>query len=598
MKLTNRFPFACLAGSEEALDREPGRREAFLEEACAGDEDLRQKVITLLTAHDKAGSFGETPALELAARAMAEQAVRSLVGKRLGPYEILSLIGRGGMGEVYRVRDTRLDRIEALKILPTEVAADTERIRRFVREAHAASALNHPNIATIYEIGESDGVRWIAMELVEGETLAERLTERPLAVEEILDIGIQTTESLEAAHRKGIIHRDIKPANLMITSEGRVKVLDFGLAKIKRTGGPAAAATVSSETHTIPGIVMGTARYMSPEQILGQSVDHRTDVFSAGAVLYQLAVGQPPFAGKSSSAIFDSILHQTPAWPPHACATIPEELRRIIHKSLEKFREMRYQSAADLCADLKHLKHDLERERLIAQPPNIAGPTQPDQKAVPKRTARILALARILGIVILGAIVIWSLKSRLASTPETQLTAIPLTSYPGSEMGASFSPDGNQVAFAWNGEEEDNWDIYVTLIGSNQHLRLTTNPARDTWPAWSPDGRQIAFCRDLGPGKRAVILISPLGGPERTLTEVAHVSEVGEFLFGPFLSWSPDGRALATVDSLDPHTNPGLALYMMETGEKHILTKPTVIDSCPAFSPDGRTLAFCRWVAW
>jgi eukaryotic-like serine/threonine-protein kinase len=276
---------------DEALAREPARRQAFLEQACADDSALRQEVETLLAAHDQASHFMEKPALELGSQTLKPTENQSLVGRRLGPYEILSLLGRGGMGEVYRARDTRLDRFAALKILPFEVAGDPERLRRFVREAKAASALNHPNIATIYDIGESDGIHWIAMELVEGETLAEQLSWKKLEIAAIIDIAVQAAEALEEAHSKGITHRDIKPANLMLTPKEKVKVLDFGLAKITRQE-ELATANAASETHTFPGLVMGTARYMSPEQILGQEVDHRTDLFSMGVVLYEMVTGR------------------------------------------------------------------------------------------------------------------------------------------------------------------------------------------------------------------------------------------------------------------------------------------------------------------
>ncbi len=368
----------------EALDQEPGQRRIFLEQACAGDEELRNEVEALLEAHEKAGSFVERPALDF----VAQQPRQLLVGMKLGPYEILSLIGRGGMGEVYQARDTRLDRMAALKILPAEVAADPDRLRRFVREAKAASALNHPNIATIYEIGRSDGIHWIAMELVEGQTLAERMKDRPLEMDEILDIGIQAAEGLEAAHKKGIIHRDIKPANLMLTPEGRVKILDFGLAKRTRWEGQPARAIVSSETHTFPGMIMGTARYMSPEQVLGQPVDHRTDIFSLGVMLYEMATGQPPFAGETPSAIFDAIVHQTPAWSTRAQARIPEELRRIIQKVLEKFCQMRYPTASDLGADLKQLKRDSGSNRAAATEEHLYGVPVPEGRKNPPRPLR------------------------------------------------------------------------------------------------------------------------------------------------------------------------------------------------------------------
>jgi serine/threonine protein kinase len=245
---------------DKALSQEPAKRQEFLKEACAGDESLRREVEALLAAHDQAGHFMEKDK----PRQVSEQEEgQPLVGRTLGGYEILSLLGRGGMGEVYRARDTRLGRMAALKILPSEVAIDSDRLRRFVREAKAASALNHPNIATIYEIGESDGVHWIAMELVEGETIADRLTATKLDVAAVLDIGIQAAEALEEAHSKGITHRDIKPANIMLTPKGKVKVLDFGLAKITRQEG-SVETTAGTETHTFPGLVMGTARIYEP----------------------------------------------------------------------------------------------------------------------------------------------------------------------------------------------------------------------------------------------------------------------------------------------------------------------------------------------
>ncbi len=579
----------------EALEREPRDRRIFLEQACAGDAELRKEVEALLEAHEKAGSFVERPALDL----IAQQPRQSLVERKLGPYEILSLIGRGGMGEVYQARDTRLDRMDALKILPLEVASDPDRLRRFVREAKAASALNHPNIATIYEIGESDGIHWIAMELVEDETLAERMKDRPLEMDEILDIGIQAAEALEAAHKKGIIHRDIKPANLMMTPEGRVKILDFGLAKRTHWEGQTAAAAVSSETHTFPGMIMGTARYMSPEQVLGQPVDHRTDIFSLGVMLYEMAAGQPPFAGETPSAIFDAIVHQTPAWPPRVQARIPEELRRIIQKALEKFREMRYSTASELSADLKQLKRDIDRESQDDRATVAETPIRPTEAIQPKRNRWKWALAGLLALLLAGVGIAWFVNRRSAPPTESILTAVPLTSYPGIEDGPSFSPDGSQVAFSWNGEKEDNFDIYVKVIGTERPLRLTSNPAKDYSPAWSPDGRWIAFCRDIPEGRVAVILISPLGtGPEQILTETFFCPAATS----PLIAWSPDSYSLVIVGKDKPdERSSALLLLSIKTREKRKLTSPPVIsegDSCPAFSPDGRLLAFCRWTTW
>ncbi len=340
---------------EEALEWEADQRQAFLEQACAGDAELRKEVDKLLAAHEKAGSFVERPALDL----VTQQPTQSLVGRNLGPYEILSLIGRGGMGEVYQARDTRLDRMDALKILPIEVASDPDRLRRFVREAKAASALNHPNIATIYEIGESDGIHWIAMELVEGHTLAERMKDHPLEIDEILDVGIQAAEGLEAAHKKGIIHRDIKPANLILNKQGEVKVLDFGLAKRIHHEKRVEETAVSTESQTTPGLLMGTAKYMSPEQVLGHEVKQHTDIWSLGVVLYEMLSGKLPFRGESVTSLMYSIVHEEPQRLKSLKPEVSPELERIVNRALEKKPESRYSSAGEMLKDLREYQESL-----------------------------------------------------------------------------------------------------------------------------------------------------------------------------------------------------------------------------------------------
>jgi serine/threonine protein kinase/TolB-like protein/tetratricopeptide (TPR) repeat protein len=306
-------------------------------------------------------------------------------GTRLGPYELVSLLGSGGMGQVYRARDPRLGRNVAIKVLPPEFSSDPDRLRRFEREARAVAALNHPHICTIHDIGEHDNQRFLVMELLEGQTLAERLamgaqSQRAIPVGEALGIAIQITDALDAAHTSGIVHRDLKPANIFVTKRGQTKVLDFGLAKLARhghAGAPAGATglpTALDEAHlTSPGMALGTIAYMSPEQARGDETDARTDLFSFGGVLYEMATGRQAFAGRTTAVIFDEILNKAPLAPVRINPGVPPELERIITKALEKDEDLRYQSAADIRADLKRLKRDLESGRLRASSDEAAG---------------------------------------------------------------------------------------------------------------------------------------------------------------------------------------------------------------------------------
>jgi serine/threonine protein kinase len=346
----------------EALERGADGQAAFIDEACGADEELRHEVMTLLSAHERAGGFIATPAIELEARAIAAGAIPAPGATTIGHYELLSLLGQGGMGEVYLARDTRLKRNVAIKLLPAAYALDADRVRRFEQEALAASALNHPNILTVYEIGRSEEAYFIATEFVDGETLRRRLDRGPLGAREVVEIAIQIAGALAAAHKAGIVHRDIKPENIMTRRDEIVKVLDFGLAKLtlpdEEAGGVALSGLAGGRT--APGVILGTLNYMSPEQARGADVDQRSDLFCLGIVLYELIAGRSPFTGDTPADVIAAILEKQP--PPLARENpgLPPELDRIVTKLLVKDRECRYQRAEVLLGDLQRVRRRME----------------------------------------------------------------------------------------------------------------------------------------------------------------------------------------------------------------------------------------------
>src|SRR5437899_1848355 len=351
-----------------ALQRDPSQRAAFVAESCAGDPALQEEIEDLLASHEESDSFIETPASDVAAELLAEGQAGLVVGQAIGPYTVVDLLGAGGMGQVYLGTDTRLGRRVALKILPKQFTINPERVRRFEQEARAASALNHPNIVTIHEIGELNGMQFIVIEFVDGQTLRTLMNEKPFTLKEALNVATQIAGALAAAHAAGIVHRDIKPENIMLRADGYVKILDLRPAQPTELPTTHSQLEKSTLLQSNPGLVMGTVQYMSPEQARGKKVDARTDIWSLGIVLYELVSGRVPFTGETPSHVMVSLMeNELPSLTGHA--TVPAELERIITKALRKDKKERYQTAKELAHDLKNLKRELQIEARLKRTP-------------------------------------------------------------------------------------------------------------------------------------------------------------------------------------------------------------------------------------
>ena len=493
---------------ESAQQRLPNERARFVVEACAGDQEMRREVESLLSSYDNAENFMEQPAIGEVADIVAEAKPEIAKGQRLGYYEIIAPLGAGGMGEVFLATDTRLKRKVALKLLPNEYTADKILLRRLEQEAQTASALNHPNIITIYEVGTDGKLNFIATEFIDGQTLRQKLRGVGLPCKETLEIARQITSALVAAHQAGIVHRDIKPENIMIRPDGLVKVLDFGIAKLSApvSEGIDREADTLNQGMTKPGIILGTLNYMSPEQVRGLPLDVRSDIFSVGTVLYEMLTGQGPFVKPTKSDIIAAILQETP--PPLAQLRndIPPELQRIVNKALQKDKESRYQTSKDLLLDLKSLSKELE---ITAHTGRVTPHTnETGAHATSPMTARRFSLAQILALFLAAGLVIsaiWWFSARRNAMSETPLPATLKTvevatwrSAPGEVYSlGSFSPDGARVAYVSSAGGARS--IYFKQTSANAPPVQTTKDEFDNnYPIWSPDGEEIAFFSNRG----------------------------------------------------------------------------------------------------
>jgi eukaryotic-like serine/threonine-protein kinase len=547
---------------DAALDHDARERSAFVAAACGRDETLRREVEALLAHAQRAEGFLAAPMGEVAAHVLADEHGASLVGRRIGSHQILSLLGAGGMGKVYRAHDTKLGRDVAIKVVADVFLSDPERLARFEREARVLATLNHPHVGAIYGLEETEDVRCLVLELVEGATLAERLALGPLPIREALTVARQIADALEAAHEKGIIHRDLKPANIKITPDGTVKVLDFGLAKVFVEQEPESGA---SQLPTImvdgtrEGMIAGTAAYMSPEQARGKAVDKRTDIWAFGCVLYEMLTTRLPFSGETISDTIAAVLDREPNWTALPTAT-PRNIRHLLERCLVKDPKRRLRDIGDA-----RLEIDEALSGLVSSggsvPPKRVSPDRLETGARPVRLAWWAAAAA--GLLIIGGVATWQLQRSeyFWRNPLEGATVTRLTDFEGAEHHATISRDGKFVAFL--SERDGRWDAWVSQVGTGDVHNLTKgsvlelrNPGTRTL-GFSPDGSLVTLWSRVPDSSRGGLVdagwaVPTMGGPLRPYRE--GISE---------LDWSPDGRRIVYHPPA-----PGDPLFVTEADEK------------------------------